>query len=463
MRVPAVLMSVLAIITAVSATAAAPADIRKELSSYMEARVRANDFSGTVLVKLGSERLLVQGYGLANREWAIPNTPTTRFRLGSLTKAFTATLILQLNERGEVNLNAGICSYLSSCPKAWQPVTVHQLLTHTGGIPSFTDDPEFVAEGRDPRRRTPDQLIALIKDRPLEFAPGSDWHYSNAGYYLLGRIIERVSGRSYETTVTEQIFQPLGMKSSGYDHADAILEQRASGYAVQDGRVINVPPRDVGWADAAGALYSTVLDLEKWDEALYSDRVLTERSRLRMWTPVRQHYGYGWGIFSGKDSTDGQLQITHDGGIDGFNAHISRFPQSRALVIVLANREDARANVVGQALASILFHQPYDRPVQPLSRVDRATLDRWVGTYEVQASGRWEVTRDGDRLVVRVPDISERQKFELTPVSPDRFRLEDLQVDVEFLSVAGGPATGIKVQQGEKTRSGARVATRPTR
>jgi CubicO group peptidase (beta-lactamase class C family) len=168
------LVSILALIAGFPAIAAPLADTQKELSSYMEARVRANDFSGAVLVKLGGERLLLRGYGLANREWAIPNTPTTRFRLGSLTKGFTATLIMQLNGRGRIDLNAGICSYLSSCPQAWRPVTVHQLLTHTGGIPSLTDDAEFVAEGHDTLRRSPEQLIALIRDRPLEFVPGSD-------------------------------------------------------------------------------------------------------------------------------------------------------------------------------------------------------------------------------------------------------------------------------------------------
>ncbi len=214
---------------------------QKELSAYMDARVRENDFSGSVLVSRSGKRCSCGGMG-----WQTgTGRSRTRHRRNSGSALYkgvyscldhaTARARISRLERKHLQLHF-------PCPATWQQVTVHQLLSHTGGIHSFTDDPEFADDVARNRDRTPEQVLSLFRDRPLDFAPGTDIHYSNAGYFLLGRIIERLSGMSYEVALHDRIFQPLGMSDSGYDLAETILPERASGYAFRDGKFVKQPP-----------------------------------------------------------------------------------------------------------------------------------------------------------------------------------------------------------------------------
>jgi CubicO group peptidase (beta-lactamase class C family) len=233
-----------------------------KVEDYMAARVKRDHFSGSILIARDGRVLVSQGYGMANLEHEVPNTPQTKFRLGSITKQFTAMAILILQERGKLAVQDKIKKYLPDAPKAWDEITIHHLLTHTSGIPNYTENLDFLRTL--PVRVTLKELIAKFKDKPLDFKPGDKFKYSNSGYILLGQIIENASGENYPRFMNETIFAPLKMTDTGYDNALPIIKHRAAGYTRRLGFAItNCDYIDMSIPHAAGALYSTVEDLLK--------------------------------------------------------------------------------------------------------------------------------------------------------------------------------------------------------
>ena len=229
---------------------------------------------------------------MANREHAIANTTDTIFRLGSVTKQFTAMCILILHEERKLNVNDAVSRYVEDCPKAWRAITIHHLLTHTSGIPDFTAFDDNMRFERLPT--TVARTVQRFKSRTLHFQPGTEMRYSNSGYVLLGYIIEKISGESYDQFITKRIFQPLGMSHSGYDHPAEIVRNRASGYARQGNEIANCVPFAMDTPHAAGALYSTVGDLLIWDQSLYLPRLVSADTLDLMFTPFKSDYCYGW-------------------------------------------------------------------------------------------------------------------------------------------------------------------------
>lgn len=320
-------------------------------------------FNGTVLVAENGKVIYKKGFGKANMEWNIPNTPDTRFRLGSITKQFTATLILQLVEQGKIKLDGKITDYLPDYRKdVGEKVTVHQLLNHTSGIPSYTSMPNFESEVS----RNPYVVADFVKkyaSGDLEFEPGSKFSYNNSGYFLLGAIIEKVTGQSYEQVIKEKILDPLGMKNTGYDHHGTILERRASGYEKTGDGYRNASYLDMSLPYAAGSLYSTVEDLYLWDQALYTDRVLSAQSKDLMYKPNLDNYAYGWQIARAKlgTGTETVAAIKHGGGINGFNTMIVRYPAQKNLIVLLDNTAQGRNLAqVERELTNILYNQPHN-------------------------------------------------------------------------------------------------------
>lgn len=259
-----------------STQAASTQQVVAKVDEYMNAAMRVNRFSGAVLVARDGQPVVSKGYGMANIELGVANTPQTVFRLGSITKQFTGMAIVLLQERGKLNVNDPVCKYLSECPPAWQPITIKNLLTHTAGIPNYTESPDFAKTAA--TNTTAAELTSRFRDKPLQFAIGEKFAYSNSGYYLLGTIIERVSGKTYAEFLQENIFVPLGMKQSGYDDPVRLISNRAAGYARTSDGFINAAPISMSTAYAAGALYSTVEDLLRWDQALYIDKLVPRKA-----------------------------------------------------------------------------------------------------------------------------------------------------------------------------------------
>ena len=304
----------------------------QDITSKADAAAQQNDFMGSVLVAKSGKIVLKKGYGMANVELDVPNAPNTKFRLGSITKQFTAAAILQLAAQGKLNVEDPVSKYVENSPAAWKDITIHHLLTHTSGIPNFTDFPDYQKTQRE--TVTPVQLVARFKDRPLDFAPGSKFKYSNSAYEVLGVIIEKASGEKYEDYLKKHIFDPLDMNDSGYDHDTRIIKHRAAGYEKsKDGNLRNADYIDMSIPYSAGSLYSTVEDLYRWDRGLYTDKILNTEWRKKMYTPFLSDYAYGWFVRgSGADQI-----ITHNGGVNGFRTAINRFPGIDACVIVLTN------------------------------------------------------------------------------------------------------------------------------
>jgi len=328
-------------------------------------------FNGSVLVADNGKVVFEKGVGMANLEWNIPNTPDTKFRLGSITKQFTATLILQLVEQGKIKLDGKLIDYLPNYRKdTGAKVTIHNLLSHTSGVPSYTSLPGFFQNvSRNPF--TVDDFIKQYASGDLEFEPGTKFVYSNSGYFLLGAIIEKVTGKSYEQVLKERIFDPLGMKNSGYDHWGTILSKRATGYTRTPRGYETAPYLDMSLPYAAGSLYSTVEDLFIWDQALYGDKVLSTQSRELMFKPNLNNYGYGFVITKATLSPPAKLQvpvIQHGGGINGFNTVIVRMVNDKRLIVLLDNEEHGQnLDKIARGLMSILYDQPVDNPKQSIA------------------------------------------------------------------------------------------------
>ncbi|HYC59349.1 MAG TPA: serine hydrolase [Thermoanaerobaculia bacterium] len=344
------------------------------LRKYNELR----QFNGTVLVAGESGVIHKKGYGYANFEWQIPNTPDVRFRLGSLTKQFTSMVIMQLVAEGKIKLEDRVTTHLTDYRKdTGDRITIAHLLNHTSGIPSYTGLPGFFQnESRDPY--TPADFVKKWASGDLEFEPGTNWAYNNSAYFLLGAIIEKVTGKTYAEALQERIFDPLGMKASGYDLPTPLIPRRASGYYLAGGRYFNAPYLDMTIPYAAGSLYSTVEDLYLWDRALYTEKLLKEDLKKQIFTPGLRDYGFGWSIRKTKlDDQKTELSIIrHNGGIHGFSTVLVRVPERKELVVLLDNTSrgdtlDALASGILSILHDVEPQQPKKPIAEELQSIDR--------------------------------------------------------------------------------------------
>jgi CubicO group peptidase (beta-lactamase class C family) len=333
-------------------------------------------FSGTVLVAENGKVLFKKGYGMANIEWNIPNKPDTKFRIGSITKQFTSMLILQLVEQGKIDLEGKLSDYLPYYRKdTGDKITIHHLLTHTSGVPSYTSLPNFFEEiSRDPYPVK--EFIQKYCSGDLEFEPGSKFNYSNSGYFILGAVIEEVTGKSYEDVLMEKILDPVGMKGTGYDHHNTIIKNRATGYQKTLDGYENSPYLDMSLPYAAGSLYSTVEDLYLWDQALYTEKLLSKKMKSLIFKghikAMGQSYGYGWVIGKKKlPETKKELNtISHGGGINGFNTLIERLVDDRHLVVLFNNAPRASLASMSDGIIKILYDEPYENKIPKKSIAD---------------------------------------------------------------------------------------------
>jgi CubicO group peptidase (beta-lactamase class C family) len=436
------------------ARAQAPAqtpDPAAKIDEYMNAVVKAEGFSGSILVARRGGPVVAKGYGMADFEGRVPNTSKTRFRIGSLTKQFTAAAVLLLQERGKLSVQDSICKHVEPCPAAWQPVKIHHLLSHTAGIPNFTSFPDYLQTMGQPS--PPATTIARFRDRPLEFQPGENHKYSNSGYVLLGHVIERVSGQPYGTFLRENIFKPLKMENTGYDDASASAGPRAKGYEAGPGGAPTPAAHiDMTIPHAAGALYSTVEDLYLWDQALNSDKVLKKASLDAMFTPVRNDYAYGWRVAK----QGARTQHGHGGGINGFTSYIARYPEDGVTVVVLANLgEAAPSSRVARDLASIVYGEKYELPIARVyAKVDPKIYDAYVGEYELGPGFVLAITREGDSLMAQPTG---QRKIEIFPTSETVFAPKVFRAEITFARDAEGRVTHLVFSQGGRQQTAKKV------
>jgi CubicO group peptidase (beta-lactamase class C family) len=431
--------------------AAAPSarQIAAKVDEYMKSAVEVERFSGSILVARDGKVIVSKSYGMANVELDVPNKPNTVFRLASITKQFTASAIMMLQERGKLNTGDSICKHLTDCPAVWQPITIRHLLTMTSGIAGAS----LTEIG--PPRGLPvphDQWLEATKKKPLAFTPGEMFRYNNSGYTLLGLIIERVSGKSYGEFLQENIFTPLGMKQTGYEDPRRIIKNRATGYRQLPGDPItNVPYAEIFALYAAGGIYSTTEDMLLWDKTLYTEKILTRKSIDEMFTPFKEmlpgkSYAYGWWTSKKFD----RQEIAHGGNLAGFITYIARFPSERVTVIVLSNNGRGSSGKISNVLSAIVFGAPYEIPRERKAiAVATSVLDKYVGQYRIQLPPtNFTITNENGKLMA-LRDAE--PKVEMFAESETKFFLKNEDVQFTFVKNANGEVTGLIVDQGDGT------------
>lgn len=431
-----------------AAGAKPPAAYGDKAQDLVEAYSDAGRFSGAILVAKDGKPIFRKGFGLANREWGVAVTPETVFRLGSVTKQFTAAAILQLAEQGKLGLDDPISKHYPSAPAAWAPITLRHLLVHTSGIPSYTAIPGFFGN---PSRndRTPEEIIALTRDKPLEFVPGTKFAYDNTGYVLLGYVIEKVSGQTYQAYLRDHILAPAGLKASGYDVSEEILPRRAAGYALSGAEIHNAAYLSMTLPHAAGSLYSTVDDLLAWDQALHAGKVLKPASVTAMFTA--QGHQYGFGQFIGVEN--GHRVWNHGGGINGFSTVLARYPDDGLTVVVLSNMTQGPSGKIARELAALHFGEAKPTPTVKLKP---AMLDQYVGLYQLGPRLVLRVRRDGDRLSLQ-PTGQPPTPF--YPTSERAFAARIVESVATFDTPVDGRSPGMTTLQGGVELKGKRIET----
>jgi len=425
----------------------APMPARDALLDALFSRVITNNGPGAaVLMAQNGKVLFEKGYGLANVSSGTKITTKTKFRIGSITKQFTASAILKLQEQGKLNVEDKLSKFFPDFPRG-DEVRLRHLLTHTSGIRSYTDMRGFIEKVTKPI--TPGKLIDSFKDEPYDFDPGKRWHYDNSGYLLLGVIVEKVSGESYEQFLRKNFFEPLGMRDTGVHRAGAALEHEALGYQFEGGKFSNALNWDMSWAGGAGALFSTVDDLYRWNEAIFGGRVLSEASLKAAWTPVQTDedrtdhseggYGFGWAMAQFRQVQE----ISHGGGLNGFSTILLRLPRENFTVVVLVNALPGAALAVGELahLATEIYLGDTLPPRAMLTadpKVTAKALEAVVGRYDYGSGAVLTVTKEGNHLYAQ---LSGQGGFEIFPKSETEFFWKAVEAQVTFVKDEHGKVT----------------------
>lgn len=413
-----------------------------KVDEYVQAEMAKQKIPGlSIAVVRNGEIVKAKGYGLANVELNVAATPDTIYQSGSVGKQFTATLAMMLVEEGKLGLDDPVSKYLPSAPATWQGITLRHLLTHTAGISNGIYQRINMRQDY-----TEDELLQQIMAVPLDFQPGEKWNYSNPGYATLGILIHKATGKFYGDLLREKIFGPLGMTTARIISEADIVPNRAAGYRLVDGELKNqdwVSPTLNTTAD--GALYLTVLDLAKWDAALYTEKLLKRASLDLMWTPVKlnggktEPYGFGWEV----SDVRGHHVIHHGGGWQGFTMGIARYVDDKLTVIVMTNFAGARPERIGKGIAGI-----YNADLAPVEhhavKIDPKIFDAYIGEYELRPKITLGISREGDRFWARLPG---QALVELLPESETTFFFDDSETDLTFVKDAAGKVTHLVLHQ----------------
>jgi CubicO group peptidase (beta-lactamase class C family) len=338
------------------------------VDEFVNSELRAQHIPSVALAVVRNGKIVkAAGYGMANVELSVPAKPESIFQTGSVGKQFTATAVMMLVEEGKVGLDDKISKYFPDSPPAWKDIAVRHLLTHTSGIPDYTSEK---AGGAVNMRTdyTEEELVKKIAGLPLDFQPGEKWTYSNSGYLILGVLIHHLSGEFYGDFLQHRVFQPLQMNSTRIISEADIVPNRSAGYRLVKGELKNqewVAPSLNTTAD--GALYTNVLDLAKWDAALYTERLLKKSSFDQMWTPVKLNsgktspYGFGWRV----TEVNGHRLLEHGGAWQGFTMHISRYVDDQLTIIVMTNLDSRDSNPAKIAQGVATLYVPALKKLEP--------------------------------------------------------------------------------------------------
>jgi CubicO group peptidase (beta-lactamase class C family) len=423
---------------------APPAGFAEAARAAIQRRVDAGEFSGAVLVTRDGKPVFREAFGLSARGPDVKASPETVYYIGSLTKQFTAAAVLQLVDAGRIDVDAPVSKYYAKAPAAWSRITIRNLLSHRSGIPNYTNflrmtSPEVTID------RTPEQLIEITRDMPLEFEPGTKYAYSNSNYILLGYIIEKASGQSYADYLGSHIFKPLGMTHSGYGSNARPPKGLAEGFDLSSGKPKDAAPISMTVPYAAGALYSTVDDMAIWDRALLADKLMSKASHQLMETnqgPEVNGYGFGVQVFT---QPTGHPSIRHSGAMNGFEGCFYRFVQDGVTIVVLGNTRPGPAVPIAEELMRRYFGMP-DPPPPFVAKPE--VLARYAGVYALEPGVDVTLSVKDGRLY---SEVTGQPGFSLVALSDTLFRYQPANITVVF-PAGDGPAPSFTLTQGGPPR-----------
>lgn len=413
----------------------------EKLDSLMKLETTGHAFNGTVLVAQNGKIILEKGYGFKNKNENLMNTANTLYQIGSITKQFTSAIILQLVAAKQMKLQDKLSKYFHGYPGG-DSITVEQLLTHTSGIYNYTNDEDFM-RNRSEHPIARDSLLALFEYKPLDFSPGTKWSYSNSGYILLGMIIEKVTGKSYFRVVRENIFEPLSMWHTGFDFTDLKDADKATGYAGDLTMPVGIVDSSVSFA--AGAIYTTVGDLYKWDRALYTNQIVNQALLQKAFTVYQSSYGYGWMI----TESYGKKTVQHGGGITGFASYILRVPGDQICIIVLTNVASDAPSRISNEINGLFNGKTIDLPDERKEIVvDTQTLKKYVGEYELTPAFHIFITLENGLLQAQATGQGKNALF---AEKDNFFFLKTVDAQVEFMTGKDGKTDHLVLyQNGQK-------------
>ena len=412
---------IIAIICAVT-TLFAQQHLDQKIAALIQKSVDLYRFNGSILVCKNGKIVFEKGYGFQDIQNKIENTPNTIFQVGSMTKQFTAAVVLKLAGQRKLSLDDKISIYFPDL-KRGDEITIKNLLTHTSGLSEIFRDTLFIKENKQ-NSISKEKLLSFFIDKPLYFTPGTQYSYCNSGYILLGLIIEKVSGKTYEQNVRDYILKPLKMTHSGFDFAGLKSKHKALGY-IRFSRLesISSMPWDSTATYSAGSLYSTANDLYLWHKGLIDNKVLTKESIAKAYTPYLEGYGLGCWI----DTIYQKRVISHGGNIEGFTSYLGRIPEDDVCVILLNNIYNREIESIGTSVLAILYDKPYHFFEQIKLSAD--ILEKYVGIYEINARYHIKITRADDRLYAQ---IQNEPKFEIVADKEKSFFVKDEDIRIKF-------------------------------
>jgi CubicO group peptidase (beta-lactamase class C family) len=440
-------------------TALVTAAVDKALAARIDAVIapyyKANEPGATVIVVKDGNVVFRKAYGMADVAKQLPMTPEMSLRLGSITKQFTSTAIMMLADEGKLSVSDDITKFLPDYPSRSKRITIEHLLTHTSGIASYTGKREFGENMA--KDKSVEQMIDFFKNDPLDFEPGSKWRYNNSGYFLLGAIIEKVSGMSYAKFVEQRIFVPLGMTSSAYEGYERSPVPRALGHSGTAGNYAPAAPLSMSQPYAAGSLVSSVDDLARWDAAVSSGKLLKASSWQKAFTPyplageAPTNYGYGWML----SKVQGAPVIWHGGSINGFKTSAMRLPGEKLYVAVLSNADSGlvQPEVVSRKVAAIAIGKPY-REFTAITLEPKA-LDAFAGVYKIDDKGKRTFRVENGRLLME----RGRGNVALQPFSERGFFVPNSLDYMEFGRDAKGDVNQVTYHQDDKETVHPRAGT----
>ena len=430
-----------------SSQSSSSVDVSQRLNQIVQFHVEHDHFMGVVLVQRGGLTLLSKGYGFADLEWKIPNTPATEFALASNTKQFTAVLILRLQEQGKLSISDKLAKHVPEIPASWGSVTVQELLNHTSGIPDVSEDPRFdaFAMGRHTLR---DQLDSLHA-KSLDFTPGTKFAYSNSNYFLLAMVAEAAAKQPFAALLQQLVLTPAGLEHTYFDTDALVIAERAQGYEVHEGEWQRIRYWSMSIGVGIGNLVSTSGDLQRWYQALFHGHLLRPESLKAMTTPGISTYGYG--VFAGE--INGEEFVGHGGSVQGFTSFVDYLPNSDATVVVLCNSEQIPSLIRAQLLDTV-----QGRPVYLPNEVPPPApeLSRFTGTYTAPANvadvPSIKVTREGSTLNITRRARTSPAMFQGAEPNRVRFAVPAIPDELVFVTDASGNAVALDTIWGRLSR-----------